>query len=303
MSVGFLGLELSAEHDFPVVGFAIFNGGTFTVSNIPPEEYAVTGLQSPGGFEFDYEVDVSNSMLHYNLGIAGWASSTFNGDVFSASLGTPPILGASVWATAAPGPGGTVPPAPVVTTDANHVYVNYAGQFWGGGSIDIQVSFTNPVADADSFAVAENTSIIGNVLSNDTDADGNLLRAALGSGPAHGSLTFDATGAFIYVPTSGYVGPDSFTYSITDGVASSTATVSLNVFHVNEAPVAQNDTATTAEDTAVNINVLANDTTPASESGQTLTVTAASALHGSVVIGADSHLTYTPASDYNGADT
>jgi len=61
MSVGFLGLELSAEHDFPLVGVATFNGGTFPVGSGP--EYFVSGLQFPGGSEFDYEVDVSNSML------------------------------------------------------------------------------------------------------------------------------------------------------------------------------------------------------------------------------------------------
>jgi len=75
---------------------------------------------------------------------------------------------------------------------------------------------------------------------------------------------------------------------------------------VNDAPDANNDgPLTTAEDTALtNINVLGNDNTgPANESGQTLTVTLASALHGAVTINADGTLNYTPNADYNGADT
>src|SRR5262249_29321736 len=66
-------------------------------------------------------------------------------------------------------------------------------------------------------------------------------------------------------------------------------------------PDAVNDTATTAEDTAVTIHVLANDTDPESN---TLTVVAVGqAAHGSVVINADGTVTYTPAANYNGADT
>ena len=59
-----------------------------------------------------------------------------------------------------------------------------------------------------------------------------------------------------------------------------------------------------AEDGSVTIAVLTNDVTgPANESGQTLTVTAASALHGTVAIHGDGTLTYAPNANYNGPDT
>ena len=75
-----------------------------------------------------------------------------------------------------------------------------------------------------------------------------------------------------------------------------------NASATNQAPVANNDTAiTTNEDIAYNnINVLANDTDVDSN---TLTVTIATALHGSVVINSDYTLNYTPSANYNGADT
>ena len=68
----------------------------------------------------------------------------------------------------------------------------------------------------------------------------------------------------------------------------------------NPPPVAQDDRATTPEDTAVVIPVLANDRDP---DGDPLTVTSASALHGTVVINPDNTITYMPGSLYRGADT
>lgn len=68
----------------------------------------------------------------------------------------------------------------------------------------------------------------------------------------------------------------------------------------NNAPVGVDDTATTDEDTSVNIDVLANDTDADSD---TLSVTAASATNGTVVIETDNTLTYTPNSGFTGSDT
>ena len=57
---------------------------------------------------------------------------------------------------------------------------------------------------------------------NDTDADGNVLTAAVVATVTHGSLTLGSTGGFTYTPTNGYTGPDSFTYRANDGTANST---------------------------------------------------------------------------------
>ena len=66
-----------------------------------------------------------------------------------------------------------------------------------------------------------------------------------------------------------------------------------------EPPVADDDTASTTEDTPVSIDVLANDEDP---DGDALSVTSASALNGSVVIEADDRLSYTPNPDFSGTD-
>ena len=92
---------------------------------------------------------------------------------------------------------------------------------------------TAPVAVADSYSTPQNTALVQaapGVLSNDTDADSNPLTAVLDTNVTHGALTLNANGGFTYTPTTGYSGPDSFTYHANDGTANSNiVTVSLTV--------------------------------------------------------------------------
>ena len=74
----------------------------------------------------------------------------------------------------------------------------------------------------------------------------------------------------------------------------------MTVNAVNDAPVAKDDSAQTNEDTSVTVNVLGND---GDADGDKLTVTGASAGHGTVVVNADGTLTYTPNANYSGGDT
>src|SRR6185312_12455969 len=159
-----------------------------------------------------------------------------------------------------------------------------------------------PVAAADSFSTNEDNAVTGNVLANDTDVDGNALNAILVSGPAHGSLTLNLDGSFTYTPAADYNGADSFSYKANDGQAdSNVATVSINVGPVNDAPAAQNDTAATAEDSAVGGNVLVNDTDADGDALSAVLVSGPA--HGSLTLNLDGSFTYTPAADYNGADS
>jgi large repetitive protein len=107
-------------------------------------------------------------------------------------------------------------------------------------SVNLTVTPVNdvPAASNDSYAMTEHTVLTVNaaagVLANDSDVDGDPLYAALVSGPAHGKLTFNSDGSFVYKPLGHYDGPDSFTYKAFDGTASSdVTTVSITVNPVN----------------------------------------------------------------------
>ncbi|MES2657778.1 MAG: Ig-like domain-containing protein [Verrucomicrobiota bacterium] len=98
---------------------------------------------------------------------------------------------------------------------------------------------TAPVAVADTYATALNTPLVvaaAGVLSNDTDAQANALTAAINVVPTHGTVTLNANGGFTYTPTTGYTGPDSFTYHANDGVLDSnivTVSITVNASGVN----------------------------------------------------------------------
>jgi hypothetical protein len=93
-----------------------------------------------------------------------------------------------------------------------------------------------PFAVEDAVATPEDAPLTGNVLANDTDGDGDPLRAVLSALPAHGTLALAQSGAYTYTPAADYFGPDAFSYRASDGVASSNvATVAIDVSPVQDA--------------------------------------------------------------------
>lgn len=96
-----------------------------------------------------------------------------------------------------------------------------------------------PVALNQSFSVNKNTDYSGTA--SGSDIDSSSLTYSMGTPVSHGILQFNPNGSFSYVPDPSYVGSDSFTFTISDGLLNSnTATVSINVIHQNTAPQAQN---------------------------------------------------------------
>lgn len=155
-----------------------------------------------------------------------------------------------------------------------------------------------PVAQNDSASTAPGTAVVVDVLSNDTDGNGDQLSVAALTQPANGSTTV-VTGGVRYTPNSGFSGTDTFTYRASDGaLESNTATVTVTVAAPNLAPTAGNDSAGTSEDTTVTIPVLVNDSDP---EGQPLTVQLASQpSSGSATVNPNQSVTYVPALNFNG---
>src|SRR5262249_35977939 len=77
------------------------------------------------------------------------------------------------------------------------------------------------------------------LLAHASDADGDDLTVSAVGSPSHGSLQPEANGSWTYTPNAGYTGTDSFTYQVSDGALTATATVTLTV--TNQAPVALDD--------------------------------------------------------------
>ena len=192
--------------------------------------------------------------------------------------------------------------------------VGALGDIDGDGDIDAVlgtsdygpvIAINNPHAPSavdDSFAVMpDSTANILDVLANDSDGDGDPFALTAVSMPDQGgTAVLSGTTHISYTPASGYFGVETFTYTIRDaGNAAATATVTVTVGGVNDPPDAQDDTATTNEDTAVLVSVLANDSDP---NGQTvLLVSAGAPSYGTTAIVGQA-VRYTPAQDVNGSD-
>jgi hypothetical protein len=87
-----------------------------------------------------------------------------------------------------------------------------------------------PVAVNDSASTDRNAAVTLSVLANDTDANGDTLSIMGTTPPVEGTVLVQGAATILYTPVAGACGPDSFTYTISDGRGGqSTATVSVNV--------------------------------------------------------------------------
>ncbi|MCG7536083.1 Ig-like domain-containing protein [Pseudoalteromonas sp. OOF1S-7] len=122
-----------------------------------------------------------------------------------------------------------------------------------------------PVAVNDSATTTQEVPVTIDVLANDSDSDGSLNYSSLTviTAPTNGNVTLDTAeqSGFIYTPQSGFSGSDFFTYQVQDneGGLSNTATVTVTVERLNQAPVAGNDSASVEIAQSVTITVLDND--------------------------------------------
>ena len=156
------------------------------------------------------------------------------------------------------------------------------------------------VTGGTSGAGNEDSAISGTLTATDVDGltDGSVYTVSTNAG--HGTASIDpATGAWNYTPVGDYHGADSFTVSLTDDAGNTTTQViSLTIAAVADI---QNDSLTTAEDTAVTIlatSLLAND----NFEGSPVVTAVGSAAHGTVAL-VGGNLTYTPNGNYNGPDS
>jgi hypothetical protein len=226
-----------------------------------------------GGTGIDLSASVSG--VHTSLTVTsgpGHGAISVSGDTITYTP-TASYYGSDSFAYSATGPGGTSSTATVSITVATPAA---------------------PTVAAKSAAVPYNSS--GTAIDLASSIAGLHSSLAVASGPAHGSTSV-AGDVVTYTPTSGYYGPDSFTYTATGpGGTSATATVSVTVA-TPAAPTVTAASASAGYNGAQVINLASSIT------GVHASLTIASGpSHGSTSVAGDT-VTYTPANGYYGADS
>ena len=179
------------------------------------------------------------------------------------------------------------------------VYINVENTppFANPDVYEFHFTTTNEAATNQSYAVDA-----PGVLENDGDDDQDLITAQLITGPTNGTVDLDEDGSFVYTPTPGFVGTDSFTYQAYDGFTNSQpTTVTLQI--QDTAPVAQ------PADYSTNMNFALTATAPGlldyayDDDGDPLTaVLVSQPTNGSVVLNTTGSFIYQPHNGFAGSD-
>ncbi len=95
-----------------------------------------------------------------------------------------------------------------------------------------------PLADDDVATTQTATAVTVDVLSNDSDPDGDAISVTDVGDPANGTASLNTDGTITYTPDGGFTGTDSFTYTVADPDGETdTATVSVTVADPTPDPV------------------------------------------------------------------
>ncbi|BBH65032.1 hypothetical protein ACTI_17170 [Actinoplanes sp. OR16] len=258
---------------------------TVTVRNAPP---VAADLSVAGPYGRRIDVDVLSHVTDANL----------PPDPLRVSGATNPAHGST-----AVQPDGTIRYTPDTAFSGTDWFDYTVDDGHGGadtGRVTVTVANGLPVARPEAVTVQAGNPLVIDVLANDDpDPNGDPLTMTITGPPAHGTAAIGPGRKITYTPGAGYRGADLFGYTLSDGLGSSTAAVTIGV--VNSAPVARADAVTTDTGAAVTIDPLANDDDP---NGDPLTLAGTTtAAHGTVVRNSDDTFTYTPAAGFYGTDT
>jgi VCBS repeat-containing protein len=166
----------------------------------------------------------------------------------------------------------------------------------GGGGKENE----RPSAIGTTIATNEDQPGTGTVTA--TDPEGQALSATLGTAPTRGTAAVSGGNPFTvtYTPTANQNGTDSFTVIVADTKkATSTVTVAVTIAPVQDPPVLNARTYTANEDAGLGGNLTASDP---DDDPLTFALSTAPA-HGTLILNADGAFTYTPATNYHGADS
>jgi len=161
---------------------------------------------------------------------------------------------------------------------------------------------TAPIAINDATNTLEDTSVTIRVLANDYDPEGTPL-SLVSASTTNGTAILNGTNV-VFTPATNFYGTVVFSYLVSDGANQASATVTVTVIPVNDAPEAANDAFSLTQGGSLigpAPGVLTNDTDVEGDALSAMLATPP--LHGTLALSANGGFTYTPTNHYFGADS
>jgi hypothetical protein len=292
------GLWLENPSEGPITYTTVTNNVFMAVVGLSPESSPTT----PHYTTLDYNLYITGNSAFQEFGnwysLASWITH-YGGDAHSIA-GSPTFVGGSTPTTIADF---------ALTSGSTGHNAASDGKDLGADmtQVGIQGGGVAPTAVNDSYSVYANHTLTvsagSGLLLNDTGT--GTITAVKVTDPSHGSVSLSSDGGFVYTPTTGYTGSDSFTYKAHNSAGdSNTATVSITV-NTPPAPTAVNDSYSVYINRTLTVaagaGLLLNDT---DSTGLSLTASKVSdPSHGSVTVNSDGGFTYTPTTGYSGSDS
>ncbi|WP_312525166.1 Ig-like domain-containing protein [Comamonas sp.] len=207
--------------------------------------------------------------------IPGHIRVTFGGEVQETAVFTPPPVGTTApWQTISMSFTATattqllemrgVPDAPGgwanTAIDGVNISRTSGTPLFGEATVTMTITGLNsaPTSAPASLSTPQNTPL-SQALPAATDVDGDTVTYAPGAtAPAHGSVVVQSDGSFVYTPTTGYSGTDSFSFVVSDEFGGSNEySVAISIA-ANTNPVDGDEALTTGQGQTLTGNLLAN---------------------------------------------
>lgn len=157
-------------------------------------------------------------------------------------------------------------------------------------STSLTINKVPPTATDDSVTIQRDQATVIGVLNNDS---GLQLQLAGVSAPAHGTAVVNG-GTVIYTPDAGYVGADSFVYTVTNPAGSANATVTITVNPLPPSAISHKTSTTTGQPVTI--------TVVESNPDQAVVASVSQPANGTATVSGTTRIVYTPRADFVGED-
>ncbi len=149
-------------------------------------------------------------------------------------------------------------PAENFNGEATITYIVTDGDLTDEAKVSVTVTPVNdsPVAVDDTTSIQEDTAVTIDVLTNDTDVDGDKLSIESASVPKEQGTVEVVNGKLVFTPAENFNGDAEITYTVTDGELTDEAKVTVTVNPVNDMPTIKVDAVESITEDAVSTDTV-----------------------------------------------